>query len=92
MRISKVHAAYSFGASKLQILRHVILPNALPEIFTGVRISMGVCWGTIAKHFRQTDTVVINIMFIGFIGFIGYGIEMFTRYMPRKLIPWKGKG
>ena len=41
VRISKVHAAYSLGASKLQILRHVILPNALPEIFTGLRTSMG---------------------------------------------------
>jgi taurine transport system permease protein len=107
VRISKVHAAYSLGASKLQILRHVILPNALPEIFTGIRTAMGVCWGTvvaaeivaadkgvgsmimIAKNFLQTDTVVIGIMIIGF---IGYGIEMFMRYMERKLIPWKGKG
>ena len=47
VRISKVHAAYSLGASKTQVLRHVILPNALPEIFTGLRTSMGVCWGTL---------------------------------------------
>ena len=47
VRISKVHAAYSLGASKMQILRHVILPNALPEIFTGLRTAMGVCWGTV---------------------------------------------
>jgi len=37
VRISKVHAAYSLGASRGQVLRHVILPNALPEIFTGLR-------------------------------------------------------
>ena len=30
-----------------QVLRHVILPNALPEIFTGLRTAMGVCWGTV---------------------------------------------
>jgi taurine transport system permease protein len=107
VRISKVHAAYSLGASKMQILRHVILPNALPEIFTGIRTAMGVCWGTvvaaeivaadkgvgsmimIAKNFLQTDTVVIGIMIIGI---IGYAIEMFMRYLERKLIPWKGKG
>ena len=47
VQISKVHAAYSLGASKYQVLRYVILPNALPEIFTGLRISMGVCWGTL---------------------------------------------
>jgi taurine transport system permease protein len=107
VRISKVHAAYSLGASKMQILRHVILPNALPEIFTGIRTAMGVCWGTvvaaeivaadkgvgsmimIAKNFLQTDTVVIGIMIIGL---IGYAIEMFMRYLERRLIPWKGKG
>ena len=42
VRISKVHAAYSLGASKWQIMRHVIIPNSLPEIFTGARVAMGV--------------------------------------------------
>ena len=41
VQISKVHAAYSRGSTKAQALRHVILPNALPEIFTGLRTSMG---------------------------------------------------
>jgi taurine transport system permease protein len=26
---------------------HVIVPNSLPEIFTGARVAMGVCWGTV---------------------------------------------
>jgi taurine transport system permease protein len=47
VNISKVHAAYSLGASKWQIMRHVIMPNSLPEIFTGARVAMGVCWGTV---------------------------------------------
>ncbi len=45
VNISKVHAAYSLGASKFQIMRYVIMPNSLPEIFTGARVAMGVCWG-----------------------------------------------
>ena len=44
---SKVHAAYSLGANRWQILRYVILPNALPEVFTGVRVALGVSWGTL---------------------------------------------
>src|SRR5690606_2761537 len=47
VKLSKVHAAYSLGASKWQILRHVIIPNSLPDIFTGARVAMGVCWGTV---------------------------------------------
>ena len=33
-QLSKIHAAHSLGASKWQILRHVIFPNSLPEILT----------------------------------------------------------
>ena len=52
VKISKVHAAYSLGASKWQIMRHVIVPNSLPEIFTGARVAMGVCWGTVVAACR----------------------------------------
>ena len=47
VNITKVHAAYSLGASKAQIMRHVIVPNSLPAIFTGARVTMGVCWGNV---------------------------------------------
>ena len=32
-QLSKIHAAHSLGASKKQILRYVIFPNSLPEIY-----------------------------------------------------------
>lgn len=107
VRISKVHAAYSLGASKMQILRHVILPNALPEIFTGLRTSMGVCWGTVvAAELVAADKGIGSMIMIAknflqtdtvvigiiIIGVIGYAIEIFMRFMERWLIPWKGKG
>ena len=46
-QLSKIHAAHSLGASKWQILRHVIFPNSLPEILTGIRVATGMCWGTL---------------------------------------------
>jgi NitT/TauT family transport system permease protein len=39
-----VLAARCLGASQLQIFRHVIVPGALPFIFTGLQISVGVAW------------------------------------------------
>ena len=107
VRISKVHAAYSLGASRVQVLRHVILPNALPEIFTGLRTSMGVCWGTlVAAELVAADQGVGSMMMIAknflqtdvvvsgiiIIGAIGFAIEILMRMLEGWLIPWKGKG
>jgi NitT/TauT family transport system permease protein len=32
------------GASRLAILLHVVFPSALPSVFTGLRLGMGVAW------------------------------------------------
>ena len=45
--VQRIHAARSLGASEWQIFRHVVLPSALPEIFTGTRIAVGVVYGTL---------------------------------------------
>jgi taurine transport system permease protein len=107
VRISKVHAAYSLGASKWQIMRHVIVPNSLPEIFTGARVAMGVCWGTVVAAelvaaekgvgmmimvASQFQSTDIVLMGIILIGVIGFGIDMLIRWAERLLVPWKGKG
>ncbi len=56
-QLSKIHAAHSLGASKKQILRHVIFPNSLPEILTGIRVAVGMCWGTlVAAEFLAGTT------------------------------------
>jgi NitT/TauT family transport system permease protein len=39
-----VRAARMMGVSDLQLLWRVILPNALPNIFTGMRLGMGIAW------------------------------------------------
>ena len=107
VKISKVHAAYSLGASKWQILRHVIVRNSLPEIFTGARVGMGVCWGTVvAAELVAADKgagmMIVNaskfqltdivIMGIILIGIIGYGIDILMRMAEKWLVPWKGRG
>ncbi|OWU82093.1 ABC transporter permease [Phaeobacter sp. 22II1-1F12B] len=107
VRISKVHAAYSLGASKWQIMRYVIIPNSLPDIFTGARVAMGVCWGTVVAAelvaaekgagmmimvASKFQNTDIVIMGIILIGIIGFGIDMLMRWAERLLVPWKGKG
>ncbi len=106
VNITKVHAAYSLGASKGQIMRHVIMPNSLPEIFTGARVAMGVCWGTVVAAelvaaekgagmmimvASKFQLTDIVIMGIILIGIIGYGIDILMRKAEDYLVPWKGK-
>lgn len=106
VNISKVHAAYSLGASKFQIMRHVIMPNSLPEIFTGARVAMGVCWGTVVAAelvaaekgagmmimtASKFQNTDIVIMGIILIGAIGFGIDVLMRWCERILVPWKGR-
>jgi len=45
--LERVNAALSLGATRFQLLREIVLPSALPEILTGIRISLGVGWGTL---------------------------------------------
>lgn len=104
--ITKVHAAYSLGASKWQIMRHVIIPNSLPEIFTGARVAMGVCWGTVvAAELVAAESGIgmmimaaskfqqtdIVLMGIIVIGVVGFGIDILTRMAEKWLVPWKGR-
>lgn len=106
VNIAKVHAAYSLGASKPQIMRHVIIPNSLPEIFTGARVAMGVCWGTVVAAelvaasqgagmmimvASKFQQTDIVLMGIILIGAIGFGIDMLMRWAEKILVPWKGK-
>ncbi|MEJ5075373.1 taurine ABC transporter permease TauC, partial [Erwinia sp. MYb535] len=43
----RLRAARSLGASRWQVLWYVVLPGALPEILTGIRIGLGVGWSTL---------------------------------------------
>ena len=106
-QLSKIHAAHSLGASKKQILRHVIFPNSLPEILTGIRVAVGMCWGTlVAAEFLAGTTgigFVENVakkyfqyeviwITIFIMGLLGLLFDITLRKIIDKTIPWRGKG
>ncbi len=106
-QLSKIHAAHSLGASKRQILRYVIFPNSLPEILTGIRVAVGMCWGTlVAAEFLAGTTgigFVENVakkyfqyeviwITIFIMGMLGLLFDVTLRKIIDKTIPWRGKG
>lgn len=105
--LSKVRAAYSLGASKRQVLQKVLLPNALPELFTGVRVALGVSWGTLVAAelvgtreglgsmiFAARPFFRLDVVVAGIIviAVLGVLMDVFLRFLESKLIPWRGKG
>jgi len=104
--IEQIHAAYSFGATRWQVLRHVILPAAMPEILTAMRIGIGFGWTTLvaAEMVAATQGIgymvlsasqflqtAVVIMGIIVIAGIAYLFDMLMRFIERKVVPWKGK-
>jgi taurine transport system permease protein len=106
-QLSKIRASHSLGASDQQILRYVILPNALPEILTGVRISIGVCWGTLVAAEMLAGTTGVGFIenvartvsdyeliwvTILIMGLLGLIFDLMMRWVISRFIPWRGKG
>ena len=102
----QINAAYSMGATYAQVIRHVILPAALPEILVGMRIAIGFGWTTLVAAEMVAANVglgqmVLNasnflrtdivIMGIVVIGVVAYVFDLFMRWVERRLVPWKGR-
>ncbi len=104
--IEMIHAAYSLGATRSQVLWHVILRGAMPEILTGMRIGLGFGWTTLvaaelvaaqagigAMIQQASDFLVSDVVIMGIvvIGVIAYLSDLLMRGLERWLTPWKGK-
>ena len=104
--IEQIHAAYSFGATRWQVLRHVILPAALPEILTAMRIGIGFGWTTLVAAEMVAATKGLGYMVLSasqflqtptvilgilIIAAIAYAFDLLMRALERRLVPWKGR-
>ncbi len=103
----KVLAASTLGASRLQIIRHIVIPGALPEILTGIRVGIGFGWTTLVAAEMVAATAGLGFMVLNakdflatdvvvsgifVIGLIAYGFDLLMRGLERWWVPWKGKG
>jgi ABC-type nitrate/sulfonate/bicarbonate transport system permease component len=103
--VLRLSVARTLGASEAQIFRYVILPSVLPEIFTAMRVGIGVAWtclvaaeliaadqglGWLVQYAGQALQVAIVIVGIIAIGVLGYGMELLIRIAERRAVPWRG--
>lgn len=102
----RVRVAQSLGATRWQIIRHIVLPSALPDMLIGIRIGLGAGWSTLvaAELVAATEGIgfmiqsasqflVTDIVIAGIlvIALVAYIIEIGLRILQQKLAPWRGK-
>lgn len=103
----RINGALSLGASRRQVFLHVIFPSCLPEIFTGVRVSVGFTYTTVVAAEIVAATSGIgwmvldasrflrsDVIFMGIIvmGITGLLLDRLLRFVEKKAVPWKGRG
>lgn len=101
----RISVARTLGATNAQIFRRIVLPSAMPEIFTSMRVGIGVAWtclvaaeliaassglGWLVQFAGQALQVAVVIVGIIVIGVIGYAMELVIRQLENWIVPWRG--
>ncbi len=95
----------SFGASRLYIIKKIIIPSILPEIFTGMRVGMGIGWDCIMASemiggeneglgvmiLKYAELIRIEDIIVGMvvIGAIGFLINEVFILAEKYVFKWK---
>jgi sulfonate transport system permease protein len=100
-----IEVAQVFEYNQIRLLQKVILPAALPSIFTGVRFSLSVSWmmvvaaelfmatsagiGNMLAEGREHSRMDIVIVGIIVIGIIGLFMNQFVGLIETRLLRWR---
>ena len=99
-------AARALGASHSEVIRDVVVPSALPETFTGIRLAVGMAYssvvaaelfngipgiGGLVKDASNYNNTPVVLVGIFAIGISGLIIDGLLRAIERRAVPWRGK-
>ena len=102
----RLNAGLVLGATRWQLLRHTVLPSALPDFFTGTRVAVGFAWTTIvaaetsnglpgigglAWATKKELRTDVAILCVIVIGVTAVLLDSVLRLVERRLVPWKGR-
>ncbi|MDG4902914.1 MULTISPECIES: ABC transporter permease subunit [unclassified Mesorhizobium] len=104
--VERINAALSLGANRLQLFTSIILPSALPEILTGLKIAIGAGLSTLVAAeliaaqsglgymiMSAANFLATDVVFVGLIviAVLAFAFTSGMRWLEHRLIPWKGK-
>jgi taurine transport system permease protein len=106
IRDERLDGARALGASRAQVVRFVVLPSVLPELFTGVRLALGFAWTTIvaaetvdgipgigglAWETKKFQQTDVAVLCILVIGLAAILLDQVVKAVERIVVPWRGK-
>jgi taurine transport system permease protein len=101
----RIRVTQSLGGSRWQIIRFVVIPSALPDVLTGIRIGLGTGWSTLvaAELIAATQGLgfmiqsasqflITDLVIAGIlvIALVAYLLEICLRWLQHKWVPWQG--
>ena len=105
VREDQVNAALTLGASRGQVLRVVMVPATLPEIFTGIRVAVGFTWTTVvAAEISNGNPGIGSLAYLSgtelqsdlaiaciiVIGITAVIFDVGLKKLEQILVPWRG--
>jgi sulfonate transport system permease protein len=99
-----VEAAQTFGLSRTSMVRNVILPGALPQALTGLRLSLGVAWlslivaetlaadaglGWMINDAREFLQTDVIVVGLAVYSLLGLATDALVRMLERKALAWR---
>ncbi|MCG8561742.1 MAG: ABC transporter permease [Hyphomicrobiales bacterium] len=97
-------AAGCLGSKKRHVFWHVVVPGAMPFIFTGLQISIGVAWfslvaaemisGDFGLGYMINDSFMVNkyvsmVMAMISLGFVGWATSAMVRWAGNRMMQWR---
>ena len=105
VRVTLIDAVRVLGASPWQIVRYVVLPYAAPQVFTGLRVGLGVAWmclvsaemmpgsisgvGYLITHAYTVAQTDVVIAGMIAIGVMGIMIDSIFMLIERRAFQWQ---
>ena len=100
-----INGARSLGAGNLDLIRFVLLPAALPDVFTGIRLGIGVAYtsvvaaetvngvpglGGMIRDAQRYNQTDLVILGILVLGMTGLVLEGILTWLQRRTTAWRG--
>lgn len=102
--VKLLEAARSFGLGRAAIIRHVVLPGALPSALTGLRYAIGIAWlslvvgeqinaesgiGAMMMDAREFLRTDIIMVGLAVYALLGLGADLLVRGIERVVLAWR---